>query len=288
MSSVWLPADPLLLCAIQLYNLLMKFIIRVPALVAVATLLTTSLSAQTTIALYRGGEADGGAANGVALGSSLVDSSASGNTAYKDSGTGTFTSSTGVSGSTLAYNFGDSAYYYASEVGFSPTNSFGMELWFQVPTLTGGSQVLLYDGNTASNGIGIYLSNNSLQLLRGSIALDSIATVTDTAWHYVAFAYDGGTGKVNAYYDGTQVISDYAVSFNLPIGYLTMGNSSGGTDSFSGALDEVRIFTFDNGTFSTSMLNMPAASSVPEPATYAALFGLIALGLAAYRKRHRT
>lgn len=265
----------------------MNIIPRLPVLAAVAALLTTALSAQTTLVLYRGGEGDSGAADGVSLIDPAFDSSGNNyDTAANGSG-GTYTSSTTVSGSTLAYNFNDGSYLQGDVLAsLTDTTSFGMELWFQTPTLSGGSQMLFNNGNSGGSGIGLYLLNDSLQVIRGGIVTTTITTLTDNSWHYVALVYDGTSSSFDAYFDSSKLITGFAAPFNAPTTGLYLGSSNNG-DTFAGSIDEARIFTFSDGSFSTAMLSNPALSSVPEPSTYAAIVGLCALGLAAWHKRRR-
>lgn len=258
---------------------------RLASIAALATLLAATLHAQTTLVLYRGGEADSGAANGVALIDPAFDSSGNNwDTAANGSG-GTYTSSTTVSGSTLAYNFNDGSYLQGAELtSLTDTTSFAMELWFQAPTLSGGSQMLFMNGSSGGSGIGLYLLNDNLQVIRGGIVTTTITTLTDNSWHYVALVYDGTSSSFDAYFDSSKLITGVAGNFNNPTTGLYLGSSNFG-DTFSGSIDEARIFTFANGTFTTSMLSNAALSSVPEPSTYAALAGLAALGLAVWRRR---
>jgi hypothetical protein len=94
--------------------------------------------------------------------------------------------------------------------------------------------------------------------------------------------YDGGagTGLLSAYYNGVQIGSTFdllngssgwnVVTENDTITVLLYG-ASAGMDEF----DSPRP-TFDNFT----------VTAVPEPSSYAALFGVIALG-AGWRRRRR-
>lgn len=264
----------------------MRCFLRLLSVVAVLPLLpSAALQAQTTIRLFRGGEADNGAADAVTLNATAVDSAGQ-NDASKAGSGGTYTSATAAPGSTLAYDFAATASYQESVItSLDSSQSFAMELWFKVPSLTGGSQVLFYNGDTATSGIGLYLNNGSLAVLRGRIAINDFATVTDSSWHYAAFVYDAGA--LDAYFDNNKfVIGASGMAFNFLSGSLTLGTSTH-FDDFTGAIDEARLFTFASGTFNTSMLGNPALAAVPEPSTYAALVGACALGFVVWRRRRR-
>ncbi|QYM79699.1 PEP-CTERM sorting domain-containing protein [Horticoccus luteus] len=263
----------------------LRCLVRLIPVAVVMSFATAALSAQTTVRLFRGGEADSAAANAVTLNATAVDSAGL-NDASKIGTGGTYTSATAAPGSSLAYDFASTASYQESVItSLNASQSFAMELWFKVPSLTGGSQVLFYNGDTASSGLGLYLNNGSLAVLRGGISVDNFATVTDSAWHYAAFVYDADAQSLDAYFDNQKtVIGSSATSFNFLSGYLSLGNSTH-SDNFTGAIDEARLFTFADGTFNTSMLSNPALAAVPEPSTYAAVLGLCVLGFVAWRRR---
>jgi len=120
-------------------------------------------------------------------------------------------------------------------------------------------------------------------MLGGGTFLDDGATTLATnTWYQVALVNDTSAGTLSLYLNGALETTS-GISFNDPsTGALSLGGNGSGGDLFTGKLDEARIFTFAPGTFNTSML---AYSAVPEPSTYAALFGVAVLGAAAWRRR---
>ena len=89
-------------------------------------------------------------------------------------------------------------------------------------------------------------------------------------------------GTINYFLNGVSEISRAANFFDPTSGALSIGGNNSGDELFTGSIDQARIFTFTSGTFNTGMLSY---SAVPEPSTYAAILGLLALGLAAWRRR---
>lgn len=256
----------------------MKLVLR---LALVGSCLAATLSAQTILAQWRFGEADAGAANGGSVGATTTASV--GSDLSLVSGTATYTNSTPGGGSTLGVEM-DASTQFSTTALTALTNgsSFIMEMWFN-PTALSGSQYLVYNGNTSARGIGLYLSGSTMHLLSGGNFDNAVSgTVTAGQWNYVALVWDAGTAKVF-------VNNDSAPNYNQVRNFTTPSIPGGDTMlfgiNFAGAIDEARVSSFTSGTFSSSMLNYASVSAVPEPSTYAALAGLAALGLVAWRRR---
>lgn len=245
--------------------------------------LTTALtgSAQTTTHLFRAGENDSGAANGLALAGTTLDAVGSTNLSLVGTGSATYTSSTTVSGSSLAFAFtGGNSYAGAVDTSLTTSASFAMELWFKATSLT-TTQALFYNGNTGGNGVGLYLDGaNLVGLAGGRFMMAGDTTLTTDTWYHAALVSSGGT--ITYYLNGVAEFSRSANFINPTSGALSIGGNNSGDELFTGTIDQAQIFTFTSGTFTTAMLSY---SAVPEPSTYAAAFGLFALGFAAWRRK---
>jgi hypothetical protein len=256
-----------------------------PTLAFITLLLGTLVAAhaQTYIHVFTGGENDPGATNGAAVNNPTLDSAGSTNLTLTG-GNVTYTATTPGANSTLAYQFtGGSGYLLgATNLSLIDTSSFAMELWFQT-TSASTQQALFHNGN-----LGLYIFGDSqVRVHRGGIALDIIGSISSNTWYHAAFVWDNGT--LTGYLNGTPTFIGSELVFNNPTAgdALVIGSTHVGGDRFMGIIDHARVFQFATGTFNASMLSYPASAitPIPEPSTYAALAGLLALGLVAYRRR---
>ena len=142
------------------------------------------------------------------------------------------------------------------------TNNFGIEFWVN-PTSTSGGQSLAYNGNPALNGAGIYLTNGSYQARIGTTAF-ATTTATAATWIHLAFVRNNGTATlyVNGTAAGTSTVNPV-----LPTAQFGLGaNPFDASEKTVAYMDEVRVFTFTAGQFSTNdlLLNagLPVVSSV--------------------------
>ncbi len=130
------------------------------------------------------------------------------------------------------------------------TNNFGMELWMYPATNSGGA-VVAYNGNTGLSGCGIYQANAALRILFGGVSFVGTVPLATNTWTHVALVCAGGVTTLYTNGVSTGVTSSIGVA---PSGnFLVAANNSGG-ENFFGRVDELRVFTFAAGQFSTSNL----------------------------------
>jgi len=93
---------------------------------------------------------------------------------------------------------------------------------------------------------------------------------------------DEGLGMdCRIYASATDILSTWGMGASDKFNIILIGGSGDNNDSGPGPVINAGVTTFAN--FASSGLE---ARAVPEPSTYAALAGLLALGFALYRRRH--
>jgi len=269
-----------------------------------ALLLTLVLNAHaqvTVIGRWRLGENDAGATASAATNSSTVNLAQATYSLTKE-GTISYSADTPSSSltplgqSTLSMSFtGAGTYngYYRAISGWggdlpAHTTNVAIEAWIKPANLTVDDRVILTLGRS-DTGFAILQNGANLEVRYGSASSTvqiSTSGLSLTEWTHVAFVR--GTTNGTLYVNGVSVgyTSATVPAFNAMTTYFGVGEQPGspGGQNFVGLIDEVRYFTFTEGSFNTNMLNYAA---VPEPSTYAAVGGLAALLFAGWRRRHR-
>jgi hypothetical protein len=246
-------------------------------------------AAVTTLADYRLGENDAGAGNAVAGNTTTTDISGNSLDLTKSGTTATYSSSVSPSatthtGSSLAMDFGpaNNSFYSLPTSLTTATSNWGMEAW--VTATSTADADIVYNGTPAANGMGLIVNSGKyMGLLGGRYVTLGPAVSIGTPVH-LAMVVDGTTSTF--YVDGAAPLSS-----NNPLGVgpfaasggFSIGGRVDSSNFFNGQIDEVRVFTFAPGAFSTNdlLINAPP---VPEPAT---LMLLPLAGLIAIRRRHR-
>ena len=256
------------------YRLLLTALITLIALPAPAAI--------TGLDYYRLGDADPGATAGNTGNSTTTDSVGTSNLTRNGSPTYSsnvpFSSISGASNSlSLSFSGASPGDYTFSSRLTDTQNNFGLEAFVNAGSTTGNVGIV-YNGKAGSSGFGILRLGN---LYRAELGTNpgtflGTATVTTGAWIHLALVRDNGisTFYVNGVASGTSSATPLFGSNPFRIG------SSVGNDNFAGLIDEVRLFTFAPGTFTTSDL---LVNQVPEPSTT----GLILFGIIAYLSTKR-
>ena len=254
----------------------MKLLLTGVAVVGVAAAISPAGATVVPVAYYRLGEADPGAGNGVA-GKNPTEDSTANNLDLTRTGTAMTYSNNTPSGSTLSMDFPGTAgvYYSRSPVISTATDNFGIEAWVNADD-TSGNELIAYNGNTSSSGWGLYRFGTTWGALYGGLALwGHTGPLTTGTWTHLALVKDSGTATF--YVNGTAGPTRTSGPA-VPNGSMWVGGHSAG-EEFGGLIDEVRVFTFTAGQFSTDDLLYPV---VPEPASMAlALLG----GAVLFRRR---
>src|SRR5689334_19058646 len=224
-------------------------------------------AAITVLNYWRLGESDPGAAVG-ATATNATDSvgaknlTVQGNAHYAND---VAPNAAARTSSSLSVNFTNSA-YATNTIVSTVTDNFGIECWAK-PTALGGGQVIVYNGVTGGAGSGgwglIIAADNTYQGLFGGLTEFGTNVAAANVWTYLALVRDSGVSTL--YVNGVPSVTDPGTP-GVPQGRCALGAppQSPTSQFFTGLIDEVRVFTFTPGQFSTNdlLLYQPIAPVV--------------------------
>ncbi|MFA6960816.1 MAG: PEP-CTERM sorting domain-containing protein [Opitutaceae bacterium] len=190
--------------------------------------------------------------------------------------------------------------------------SFTVQGWYYSSVQMGGAARILdkTSGSTSSFLLRGATTNGQMNLTVDNLSVDSGTGYTATGqWVFFAASYDGSLTSNNVkFYVGdtttsvslvsTGTVNSGLVSNNVVS--MVLGNSShnpsladANNRPFDGLLDDIRLY--GSASDSTGVLSLATLeairtsdiSAVPEPSTYALLFGSVSLGIATFSTRRR-
>lgn len=252
-------------------------------------------AAVTTIATYKLGESDVGAVAGAATANPT--NPAVGTTALPRIGAPTYSTipapSARPSPLSVAFN-GTSDGFRVGSVLSTVTDNFGIEAWV-LPTSNSGNATIAYNGNTSTSGWGLFRTGSSYAILYGGNVLTGGSNSVELGrWTHLALVRAGG---VTTLYKNGVALTTTNTGPNLPAGGFGIGtNPTTATEFFAGNIDEVRVFTFAAGQFSTADLSTSLSYNDPPQivpvnsweALLALCFALVAVGAVSKRISRQT
>jgi hypothetical protein len=245
-------------------------------LCAFAALGSPASAVISVIASYRMGEADPGAAAGNPANTPAVDSAGGAPMGVLGSAS-LYSANTGVAGSSLSVDFSAPSGYGQPSPVITLTDNWGMEAWVQSDN-AGSTSAIVYNGNSANSGMGLYQVGGNYIGLVGGLAFVGAAPITGT-WTHLAMVLSGGV--TTFYVNG--VANQNGPTPNAPAGYFGIGVRQFDLgEQFDGRIDEVRLFRFNPGEFSPS--DLQTGGVVPEPGL-AALLAATGLAMVTIRRR---
>ena len=251
---------------------------RLGFLVTAALLLLCAFPARATvnvIGYWRMGENDPGATNGGPVTNS-IDSIVGNNLVFATNSTYsadvTPLAVTRVN-SSLSVSLTNQSYALAATIVTNATDHFGIEAWVKPMVVNGTAQVIVYNGNTAISGWGIFLdANNNFSGLFGGAAIITGTPAQAGVWTDVALVRN--SPNTILYINGVAVATNNISPPAVPAGGFAIGTppQSPTGEFFTGLVDEVRVFAFAADQFTTNDLlanaGLPGArADVASPVT---------------------
>jgi hypothetical protein len=193
----------------------------------------------------------------------------------------------------LGGTVGPNAYTFGAEQGLSLSNAltggedatYSIYLNFEFDSLTGYRKILDFKDLASDNGL--YNLNTDINYYNFSFS--SAGVFTPGVFAQVVLTRDNTTGSVVGYVDGvpqisfTDTTSDAVFNAaNNIINFFQDDNVTGGRESSSGSVSEIRIY---DTALSASQVAALSTSSVPEPASLAIAGGGLLLCFLGRRRK---
>jgi len=252
---------------------------------ALATVAATTQAATTNQAYYKLGEAGSYNADNA---NSPLDATAN---AYNFSNVNSHgagidtTTHAPVSTSTASFHFTEqpSGYYQSGGFTLSSTANYGVEVWFKAASadLNQTARWIFgtgLDGDT-TGGLGIYLESGNIRGIAPGVNYVGVAPVVADQWTEAAIVTIDNQG-IFFYVNGNLVLQDPNHVASTPSTLWNLATNYNGTSSFTGWLDEARVFTW------TGSFNPATDLNIPEPAMLTCV--LLGAGSLLLRRRRQT
>lgn len=218
-------------------------------------------AAVDVIAYWHMGENDPGAGNGTSV-TNTINSVAGPNLVFTN-GAAKYTNDVAPSAalrvnSTLSISLTNSAYAETHLIS-GATSNFGIEAWIKPMAVNGTGQVIAYNGNTSASGWGLILGadNNFAGLYGGNAIIEGNSAATQGVWTHVALVRSNATTLL--FINGVLATNGTAAPNALTDGFAVGAPPQSPTSQFfTGLIDEVRVFVFAPGQFTTNDLLVDA------------------------------
>ncbi len=163
--------------------------------------------------------------------------------------------------STLCVNFTNNAYAIRSNVVSTLTDNFGIEAWVEPIASTDG--LIAYNGRTDTTGWGLGIGSGNYTALFGGVDDLNGRFIILNSWSHVALVRSNGVAIL--YVNSLPTATNFSTP-HIPAGNFGLATAPQvpGAQTFTGFMDEVRVFTFAPDQFSTNDLSynaMPASTS---------------------------
>ena len=217
---------------------------------------------------YPMGESDPGAVAGATMNAITLDTTGTNSLASSNAPTyscDVAQSAALTANSRLSASFNGVNQFLESPLLTTNFNNLCLELWVKPNVVpVSGVAVVAFNGNPAINGLGLVLNGNRWQVLLGGLDFFGAAPAAAGVWTHLALV--GDQAGCHFYVNGTNA-GNYLGFPVTPAGAFAIGGNPGGGNNFNGLVDQVRLFSFPNGFFTTNdfLLNSGAVTSLAGP-----------------------
>ena len=166
--------------------------------------------------------------------------------------------------SSLSLN-GTTGYLATSGNLTAATDNVSLTAWVKWAGATSGNQFIVYNGNSAADGYGLFINpNNHLVILVGGKAFVTSTTTPATGvWTHVAAVRESGTWKLYVAGSAVPLSGGVTTAPNTPSERTTVGSSNTGVENFSGLIDDARVYDKALTATDIAVLAPPAAPTAP-------------------------
>lgn len=153
-----------------------------------------------------------------------------------------------VSGAPLcsgeALNFNGTTSGATGSLPTTATANVTLEAWVKWDGGGSGNQMIVLNGNSSTSGYGLFQNSGTLTVVAGGAStMTSSYTLTPGVWTHVAAVADG-SDNWTLYVNGVpNVLSPSTGNPNTPAGTFSVGTDQAGIETFSGVIDEVKVWT---------------------------------------------
>jgi hypothetical protein len=220
----------------------------------------------TNVAWYRLGENDPGAFSGREVTNvtyNLVSTNHLNPYGFPSYTNNVSTNAAAQLGSSLAVHFNGFSQYFSNAVFTTDIDNFGVEAWVKPNNTNPSPGRFIVCNGYVTNGWALIQSGEVYGFLLGGVASVGAPGALSNVWTHVALVRNNGSSTL--YINGIASGTNTTATPLLPTGGFALAAPAVNpfpAYSFNGTIDEVRLFTFGPGQFSTNDL-----SYYPAPAT---------------------
>jgi len=145
-------------------------------------------------------------------------------------------------GDHTALLFRDGASAHAPGVATTANANVTLEAWLRWDGGS-GAQAVVYNGNSATSGYGIFVVDGNVRILAGGVDWATCATCSLAPGEWTHLAVVRTTNTWFMFQNGwPQELDKPSLSPHPPSGLFSLASSPAGGELFTGALDEVRVW----------------------------------------------